>query len=116
MYPTNVESFSSGYDLVDLTVHPTRDSTPKIQRRMCEDLRYWADGTAEPFDDEKVYLKLPGATGHIRATPVDDIEFGVIEIPDGVLHELEIEAVPTVQEFLVANPSHTQQLKRFEQR
>ena len=63
MYSTSVQRFSSGYDKIDLTVHPATGDVPVVQQALCEDVRYWMDDVEEPLGSDHLYFRLPSSPG-----------------------------------------------------
>ena len=102
----NIHAFSSGYYLVDgFFIEPNDDvSAPKIQDHVYAKLQdeYYGE-TSTP-----ILFRANGANYHFRIEPADGVRSDTIEMPFNVVEEIEVDEVPSEQQFLMAKPKHAQ--------
>jgi len=100
----HIQNFSDGYYLIDgLFVEPNdRISAPKIQDYL------YAEIQDEYYGEQAVPIlfRHNGANYHFRIEPAEGVQSNTVEMPFSVVNELDLQPVPSEEQFLLTKPGH----------
>lgn len=99
-----IHEFSDGYYLVNgLYVEPTEDaSSPRIQDHVYAQLQdeYYGQMSTP------ILFRHNGTKYHFRIEPADGVRSDTIEMPFEVVETMDVDHVPSEEQFLMAKPGH----------
>jgi len=108
----DVHPFSDGYYLINgLYVEPSDVELPRVQSNVYNEL---SETYYNGFDIPLIF-RHNGAKYHFSVNDDPSVRSDTIEVPYRVVDEMNIEYVPSEQQFLMAKPGHAKIITDFSQ-